>query len=54
MSEKGAVNLQPPFWGIGKNVQNGQTEPKPWALGNPKLYVGTARGEVCFIAKRHI
>ena len=43
--------------GIGKNVWNGQTERIPHidaGYGNPKLYKGTARGEVCSYQKQKI
>ena len=32
--------------GIGKNLQNEETEPKPLVSGYPKAYVCTSRGEV--------
>ena len=32
--------------GIGEIFQNGQTEPR-LAVGYPKAYIGTSRGEVC-------
>ena len=33
--------------GIGKRLQNEETEPKPLVSGYPKAYVCTSRGEVC-------
>ena len=37
---KGAVNFTVPveFKGIGKRLQNGETEPKPLVSGYPKVY----------------
>jgi len=32
--------------GIGKRLQNEETEPKPLVSGYPKAYVCTSRGEV--------
>ena len=42
----GSVHFITPV-GWEKIVQNGQTEPKQNAWGNPKSYVDTTRGEVC-------
>ncbi len=36
----------PRFNGIGKKIQNEETEPKPLVSGYPKTYVCTSRGEV--------
>ena len=40
-NKKGIFNRKAEW--IGKNVQNGQTEPE----GYPKAYTDTPRGEVC-------